>query len=93
MKSTFIDEFQLYFTFPKYLKKLCSNMYIIKFLEESTSRAIVTLVERVSKALDRRIHFLCFLRSKEAFDTVYHSILPNKLEDYGIRRIQIRHQR
>ena len=76
--------------FSKVFEKIMSK-YIIEFMEEnelfyknqfgfrkqhSTSHAIITLIEKVSKALDTgKIVVGVFLDLKKAFDTVDHTIL------------------
>ena len=51
----------------------------------TTSHAIITLVERVLKALDTGNYVVgVFFFPKNAFDTVDHNILLAKLKQYGI---------
>ena len=52
----------------------------------STQQAIITLVDRITKSLDKgHIAITILLDLKKAFDTVDHRILLRKLYAYGIR--------
>ena len=77
------------------------SYYIIEFLDlhdvlydkqfgfrqcHSTSHAVITLVEKITHALDRgKIVGGMFIDFKKAYDTVSHDILLQKLEAYGIK--------
>ena len=70
------------------LTLLCKTIDINLDFENnhSTSHAIITLVERVSKALDTNKYVVgVFVYIKKTFDTVDHNILLAKLKQYGIR--------
>ena len=54
--------------------------------QHSTNHAIITLVDKISTALDRgNVVIGCFLDLKKTFDTVNHTILISKLYKYGTR--------
>ena len=86
--------------FSKFFEKIMYN-HLINFINKhnilykyqfgfrkrhSTNHAIITLVDKISTALDHRnVVIGCFFYLKKVFDTVNHSILISKLYKYGIR--------
>ena len=86
--------------FSKIFEKVVAN-YIVDFLESnnilyehqygfrkghSTNHAVITLVERVAKALDTgKIVVGVYLDIRKAFDAIDHHILLRKLYSLGIR--------
>ena len=87
--------------FSKIFEKVVAN-YIVDFLESnyflykhqygfrkghSTNHAVITLLERVAKALDTgKIVVGVCLDIRQAFDAIDHPILLKKLYSLGIRR-------
>ena len=54
--------------------------------KHSTQQALITLVDRVTKSIDRsNIVVSLFIDPKKVFETVHHRILLRKLYAYGIR--------
>ena len=56
----------------------------------STAIALVTVIDKITESLERGDYALgIFLDFSKAFDTVDHSILLNKLYNYGISGIAL----
>ena len=91
--------------FSKIFEKIIA-FYIIEFLDlhnvlydkqfgfrqrHSTSHAVITLVEKITHALDSgKVVGGIFIDFKKAYDTVSHDILLRKLVSYGIKNNVIR---
>ena len=89
-----------YHFFSKVFEKIVYN-HVLDFIDDnnvlydyqygfrhshSTQQAIITLVDRITKSLDKaHIAITILLDLKKAFDTVDHRILLRKLYAYGIR--------
>ena len=95
-----IDLFRYCRIFLKYMNELFTTM-VMQYINSndilydkqfgfrkghSTSHAIITLVEKVSKALDTgKIVVGIYLDIRKAFDCVRHSTLLDKIHKIGIR--------
>ena len=79
---------RLYFYYEKY-KIFTPQQYGFK-QNSSTAEAVRKLYEKfVEKIDEKNITSSVFLDLKNAFDTVHHDILLQKLEKYGIRGLPL----
>ena len=81
----------LYLCFPPIFLELHSIIYPKQFgfrSGSSITHSLISIIESVKKTLDEK-KYGCgiFIDLKEAFDTVNHEILLQKLEHYGIRNV------
>ncbi len=54
----------------------------------STAIAVMDLIEQISTAMDNKKYTVgVFIDLKKAFDTIDHTLLMQKIERYGIRRV------